>query len=77
MSLSGECKFSREFRRGNWAIAKQHQVFSVFNRKECVKRRALIGLEAAPHCRGDVGKEAMQKVWESCFADTAPFDEIY
>jgi inner membrane protease ATP23 len=45
--------------------------------KECVKRRALIGLAAAPHCQGAAGKEALNKVWDKCFADTAPFDEIY
>jgi inner membrane protease ATP23 len=26
VSLSGECRFLREFKRGNFAIAKQHQV---------------------------------------------------
>lgn len=88
VSLSGECRFLKEFKRGHFAIAKQHQVCALasfmqpcslyfMEKKECVKRRALLGLAAAPHCRGDAGKEALNQVWDKCFSDTAPFDEIY
>ncbi|KAJ3300464.1 Mitochondrial inner membrane protease atp23 [Borealophlyctis nickersoniae] len=69
-SLSGDCKFTRELRRGNFSIAKHHQA--------CVKRRAILALKQIPHCQGEgVAEDAVRSVWDSCFKDTAPFDEIY
>jgi len=70
VTLSGECKFTRELRRGNIGFAKHYQT--------CVRRRVVLGLSALPmfEDRKDA-EECMLAVWSDCFADTAPFDEIY
>jgi len=70
-SLSGECRFMREFiTRGQWNITQQHQ--------ECVRRRAVLSVMARPECKDDVhAARVVNDVWDSCFADTRPFDEIY
>ncbi|KAJ3161169.1 Mitochondrial inner membrane protease atp23 [Geranomyces michiganensis] len=68
-SLSGECKFTRELRRGFVSVAKHHQA--------CVKRRAIAELKQLPQFQGErVAEDAVRAVWDRCFADTAPFDEI-
>jgi inner membrane protease ATP23 len=60
-SLSGDCHFTKEFMRGHWKIRKQHQ--------ECVKRRV--------HCHhGEDIKKVVEDVFETCLADTQPFDRI-
>jgi hypothetical protein len=43
----------------------------------CVKRRALLGISANPSCAGKGGEAALESVFDACFADTTPFDEIY
>ncbi|KAI9330066.1 peptidase M76 family-domain-containing protein [Obelidium mucronatum] len=69
VNLSGECKFTREFRRGNFQIARHHQA--------CVRRRAILGVKMLPGCEtGTIAEDAVRVVWDSCFNDTAPFDEI-
>ena len=70
-SLSGECRFWREFwHRAQWKVTYQHQ--------ECVKRRATRSVAARPNCKDDVeAAKVVNEVWDSCFADTRPFDEIY
>ncbi|MCJ1473245.1 Mitochondrial inner membrane protease atp23 [Lambiella insularis] len=70
-SLSGECRFMREFlTRGQWKITQQHQ--------ECVRRRAVLSVMGRPGCEDDVhAARIVNEVWDSCFADTRPFDEIY
>ncbi|KAI0652369.1 peptidase M76 family-domain-containing protein [Trametes meyenii] len=69
-SLSGDCRWSREVRRGFVAFSKQHQ--------ECVRRRAVLSVRANPACPDEATAErAVNEVWESCFNDTRPFDEIY
>ncbi|TPX67712.1 hypothetical protein SpCBS45565_g03608 [Spizellomyces sp. 'palustris'] len=68
-NLSGDCKFTRELRRGFFSVAKHHQA--------CVKRRAIAELKQLPQCQGErVAEDAVRVVWDSCFNDTAPFDEI-
>lgn len=73
--LSGECRFTQEFfARGQWKIASQMQ--------ECVRRRAVKSLLARPVIQQskDPEKRAEKEVdavWESCFVDTRPFDEIF
>ncbi|KAI8799221.1 peptidase M76 family-domain-containing protein [Cladochytrium replicatum] len=68
-SLSGDCRFTRELRRGRLGVSKQHQA--------CVKRRAILALSQLPYCQGPgVAENAVHSVWDKCFADTAPFDEI-
>jgi inner membrane protease ATP23 len=70
-SLSGECRWVREFfTRGQWNITQQHQ--------ECVRRRATLSVMNRPTCKDDVhAAKVVNEVWDSCFADTRPFDEIY
>ena len=70
-SLSGECRFAREFfQRGQFRVVQQHQ--------ECVRRRATLSLLARPDVKDDVqAARVVNEVWASCFADTRPFDEIY
>jgi len=70
-SLSGECRFMREFfTRGQRRITQQHQ--------ECVRRRATLSVMARPACKSkEHAEQAVNEVWESCFTDTRPFDEIY
>lgn len=70
-SLSGECRFLREFwTRGQWSLTRQHQ--------RCVKRRAVISVAARPFCADrQQAERVVDEVWESCFKDTRPFDEIY
>ena len=70
VNLSGECRFTREIRRGYFAVAKHHQ--------DCVKRRAILGIrEARPEVSTEQAEMAVLNAWMFCFPDTAPFDEIY
>ncbi|KAI0334437.1 hypothetical protein GY45DRAFT_1431638 [Cubamyces sp. BRFM 1775] len=69
-SLSGDCRWSREVMRGFVSFSKQHQ--------ECVRRRAVLSVRANPACPDQATAErVVNEVWESCFNDTRPFDEIY
>ncbi|ODN78745.1 mitochondrial inner membrane protease ATP23 [Cryptococcus amylolentus CBS 6039] len=69
-NLSGDCRATREFKRGFYAFNKQHQA--------CVKRRAILSVLANPSCKSpEMAEKAVNEVWESCFADTRPFDDIY
>ncbi|KAL1958094.1 hypothetical protein VTO42DRAFT_5134 [Malbranchea cinnamomea] len=70
-SLSGECRWSREFfRRGQWKLVQQHQ--------ECVRRRAILSVRARPSCKSEEqATQVVNEVWDSCFRDTRPFDEIF
>lgn len=73
-SLSGECRFSQEFsRRGfgtGFKVDRGHQ--------ECVKRRATLSVMGNPNCKDEAhAKKIIDQVWDSCFNDTRPFDEIY
>ncbi|KAI9289486.1 peptidase M76 family-domain-containing protein [Umbelopsis sp. AD052] len=69
-SLSGDCKWTREVRRGFYTFTKQHQA--------CVKRRAILSVKQNPACADEgCAERAVSSVFESCFADTRPYDEIY
>lgn len=70
-TLSGECRWVREaFTRGQWNLTQQLQ--------ECVRRRAALSVAARPTCKDDVqAARVVNEVWDSCFNDTRPFDEIY
>ncbi|OMJ07411.1 Mitochondrial inner membrane protease ATP23 [Smittium culicis] len=69
-SLSGDCRFVREFLRGQFGFIKHHQA--------CVKRRAILSVMSNPNCSSKREAElAVNKVFKSCFTDTQPFDEIY
>ncbi|KAJ3981002.1 peptidase M76 family-domain-containing protein [Lentinula detonsa] len=75
-NLSGDCRWTRELRRGEgipgfgsgWT--KGHQT--------CIRRRAITSVAANPACPSLAHAErAVNEVWESCFTDTRPFDEVY
>ncbi|KAI7850317.1 metalloprotease ATP23 [Circinella umbellata] len=69
-SLSGDCNWSREIQRGFYTFTKQHQA--------CVKRRAVLSVTENPNCKSkEEAERAVASVFDSCFADTRPFDEIY
>ncbi|KAH0494250.1 hypothetical protein TgHK011_000877 [Trichoderma gracile] len=69
--LSGECRWSREaFTRGHWSLTQQFQ--------NCVRSRAIRSVMARPRCKDDVqATKVVNEVWDSCFSDTRPFDEVY
>ncbi|GAA6057821.1 hypothetical protein JCM3770_004292 [Rhodotorula araucariae] len=69
-NLSGDCRFGREFTRRNWHFTKQHQA--------CVRRRAILSVAANPNCKSpEEAERVVNEVFESCWPDTRPFDEIY
>ncbi|KAF2485221.1 peptidase M76 family-domain-containing protein [Neohortaea acidophila] len=70
-TLSGECRWMREFfTRGQWNLTQQLQ--------ECVRRRAALSVAGRPGCKDDVqAAKVVNEVFDSCFNDTRPFDEIY
>jgi inner membrane protease ATP23 len=70
-SLSGECRWTREaFTRGVWDFTAHHQ--------ECVRRRAALSVRAHPKCKDDEhAVRVVNEVFDSAFADTRPFREIY
>lgn len=69
-SLSGDCRWGREVNRFFFTFSKQHQA--------CTRRRAIISVAGSPACPNQAAAEtAVNEVWESCFNDTRPFDEIY
>jgi mitochondrial inner membrane protease ATP23 len=46
--------------------------------QECVRRRATIAMLRRPGVENqEQAAEHIDSVWESCFRDTRPFDEIY
>lgn len=68
-NLSGDCRFGREFTRRNWHFTKQHQA--------CVRRRAILSVAANPNCKSkDEAERVVNEVFESCWPDTRPFDEV-
>ena len=56
--------------RGYFSLTRHHQA--------CVKRRATLAVQGSPHCPSKQEAErAVNEVFDSCFADTRPFDEVY
>ena len=48
-----------------------------YDDQACARRRALISVRANQACPNDAAAErAVNEVWESCFNDTRPFDEV-
>ncbi|KAI3399042.1 hypothetical protein diail_7842 [Diaporthe ilicicola] len=69
--LSGECRWTREvLTRGNYTLTEQFQ--------NCVRWRAVQSMMARPWVKTDVqAVKVVNEVWDSCFSDTRPFDEVY
>ncbi|KIY44629.1 hypothetical protein FISHEDRAFT_50843 [Fistulina hepatica ATCC 64428] len=68
-NLSGDCSFLRQLRRAEPGFFKKHQ--------ECVRSRAILSVSQNPNCPDVATAErAVNEVWDSCFPDTRPFDEV-
>jgi len=69
-SLSGDCSFANEVMRGHAGVRGQHQA--------CARRRAALSVAMNPACVGGPreAEAAVDRVFDACFADTAPFDRI-
>ena len=65
-NLSGECNMMRELINRRVTNFKGHGA-------ECVKRRAILSVEANPTCKGR-SKEFVDAAFDRCFKDTFPFD---
>ena len=63
--LSGDCDFSTELERRNVGFKAQGAA--------CARRRALLSVQAHPHCQGAKAEDAVDRVFEACYKDTAPF----
>ncbi|PWN37514.1 uncharacterized protein FA14DRAFT_163367 [Meira miltonrushii] len=69
-SLSGDCRFFNELLRGKFGVRKHHQT--------CARRRAIVSMVSNPDCPDEgTAERIVDEVFESCFNDTRPFDEIY
>lgn len=45
--------------------------------QSCVKRRAILSILSNPSCKSEeMANKVVNEVWESCFKDTRPFDEV-
>jgi len=70
-NLSGECRWANEFFRNKVLNFSRHH-------QDCVRRRAIISVKMRPNCKDDLeAVKTVNEVWDSCFVDTRPFDEIY
>lgn len=63
-SLSGECSLLHEMWRGKFQFQGGH--------RDCVKRRATKSVAMNPYA-GDKAHEIVEKVFENCYNDHAPF----
>ena len=70
-ALSGECRMLNEIvRHGHLKFAKGHQ--------ECARRRAVLSVMGNPNCKDrETAQLVVDQVFDRCFSDTRPFDEIY
>lgn len=67
-NLSGDCHFKQELLRGYLGIRKHHQ--------DCVRRRSLKSVSMNPFCPGSKAEKSIDKVWDTCYKDTKPFDKV-
>ncbi|KAJ3319770.1 Mitochondrial inner membrane protease atp23 [Blyttiomyces sp. JEL0837] len=60
----------------NRFLSRQHMEDTMAH-EACVRRRAILSVKQNPSCQGEgVAEDAVRAVWDSCFKDTAPYDEI-
>jgi inner membrane protease ATP23 len=70
-NLSGDCHWLNELMRGRVFVNvhKHHQ--------KCVRRRAELSVAMNPNCKSAKhAEEVVNEVFETCFRDTAPYDDI-
>ncbi|GBG26157.1 Mitochondrial inner membrane protease ATP23-like [Hondaea fermentalgiana] len=63
-NLSGDCTMKAEMGRGQFSIKGQGE--------RCIRRRAELSIAGHEHCK-DIAKAAVDKVFDKCIADRAPF----
>lgn len=70
-NLSGDCHWVNEVMRGRVFVGlKGHH-------RKCARRRAELSVAMNPKCKGTRhAEEIVGEVFERCFNDTAPFDDI-
>ncbi|CED83998.1 metalloprotease atp23 [Phaffia rhodozyma] len=69
-NLSGDCAWWQEFKRGHYETTNAQA--------KCVRRRAILSVEANPACPSrKAAEEAVDDVWDSCKPDTRPFDRLF
>lgn len=69
-TLSGDCRWTREINRRNFSFLRQLQ--------NCARRRAILSVRGNAACPDEeTAARVVDEVWDSCFNDTRPFDEIY
>lgn len=68
-NLSGDCGIFNELARGRLGSFYRHH-------QECVRRRAILSIKMNPACSGNA-EQVVDEVFDRCFKDTEPFDEIY
>ncbi|CAN3359008.1 mitochondrial inner membrane protease Atp23p [Diutina catenulata] len=70
-TLSGECRIFNEIKKtGLGNFGKKFQ--------DCVKRRAALSVSHNPNCKDiDQATAVVDRVWNSCFNDTRPFERVY
>ena len=64
--LSGDCDMKIEWVRRNYGWRAQGT--------NCVKRRAELSIAGHSACAGSKAKESVERVFEACYSDTAPFE---
>ena len=70
-ALSGDCSWKMEWLRG-----KLNALGLLGNQghfQKCVRRRAQLSISMKEACHGYRSKEAVDKVFQTCFHDTSPF----
>lgn len=67
-ALSGDCDWLREVNRGHMRLGGQF--------KRCIKRRAEISVRMNRNCTPLQAREAVERAFEACYNDTAPFERI-
>jgi len=68
-NLSGECGFFHELNRGKVGFVNHHQT--------CVKRRAALSVAVASGLSHTEAQATVAAVYQPCYKDIAPFDELY
>jgi inner membrane protease ATP23 len=67
-TLSGDCDWIREVARSHFRIGGQF--------RRCIKRRAEMSVRMNRNCSELEAHEAVERAFETCYRDTAPFDRI-
>jgi len=71
-NLSGDCTFGRELNR-----SKLNPLNIRKSGQSCIRRRAAISVAMNPACPSEkLADAAVDKAWDLCFADHAPWDRV-